>query len=351
MPEPVIKTAKELLGSDEVRPSDFKPTPEYQNALSMPVGLERYLSLDIPKDDWMIQGLWNKPEAILLSSGTGVGKSLVTAIFAKHMALGEDILGLSVPKPRKLLIIDGEMHPRQNQKRFNRMNLSVNELAICQKNLHFWNSKYAEGFPVINDEESLTALWNILNPKHHSEPYDGVIVDNLFACSSMVDYNKPNEYQQLYHNLIEPLLSWNISVYLVDHTNKGGDFYGSKVKEAFMDNTMKLSKYEDVYTLKICKGRDMEIKGDEIEFMVDEKNRLLDASGLIPNGSKKHLEQFKENRWDEYCMANQGVSKTKIAQGFIDKFLDIAQVDESPINVRTITNHWNFPTNNVQSHK
>ena len=167
----------------------------------------------------------------------------------------------------------------------------------------------------------------------------------------MVDYNKPNEYQQLYHNLIEPLLSWNISVYLVDHTNKGGDFYGSKVKEAFMDNTMKLSKYEDVYTLKICKGRDMEIKGDEIEFMVDEKNRLLDASGLIPNGSKQHLEQFKENRWDEYCMANQGVSKTKLAQGFVDKFLDIAKVDESPINVRTITNHWNFPTNNVQSHK
>lgn len=198
--------------------------------LSMPVPPQQYIV-----DNWLpVGGL------ISVFAVRGVGKTWFALELALSVAKGKDFFDWPIPKPRRVLYVDGEMSPSMLQERIRNLSngdvsdnlffLSVARLRRDRKTLN------------IHQSETQQEINNALDKlKEKGEQPDLIILDNLSALGRGIDDNNNSDQEHFLDWLLERR-SLGYSVLTVDHEGKSSDkgSRGASRKEDFLDTVIRL---------------------------------------------------------------------------------------------------------------
>lgn len=99
-----------------------------RQADSLPPTLGEFLSVDDPGPDWIIPGLLERHDRLLVVAGEGVGKSVLIRMLAVATAAGIHPFNGAHFTPRKVLVVDCENSARQSRRRLT----PLRDIAVSQ---------------------------------------------------------------------------------------------------------------------------------------------------------------------------------------------------------------------------
>ncbi len=249
--------------------------PEFSQPLRS-LDIEEFLSLDIPPREMVLGPVIPAQGLVMLYSKRGVGKTHVGLSIAYAVASGSSFLRWTAPKPRRVLVLDGEMPGRVMQERLaSIVNSTENEppspdyLKIITADLQL------EGFPDLASENGQETL------EAHLEGVELVIVDNL---STLCRFGRENEAESW-----APVQAWmlalrrrGISVLLVHHAGKGGNQRGTSRREDVLDVVINLRHPEDY---SADEGARFEVHLEKARGIVGDDAKPFEAKMEIRDGS------------------------------------------------------------------
>ena len=179
---------------------------------------------------WLIDGLLKEREIALIHAGTGIGKSWFALSLGCMVAGGgSGLYEYSNDKPRKVMVIDGEMDLEDIQERVRICAQAVNaDMKTLRENMTIVSRQdQAIGTKFVNLDEDKwqTPIVNTL--KNHK--FDLVILDNLSTLLKVEDENSASSLDGLTDFLLE-LKKAGVGALVVHHSNKAGSGYRGSSK-------------------------------------------------------------------------------------------------------------------------
>lgn len=204
-----------------------------------PIGLEDFLTLPLPPREMVCVPWLPAAGLAMLFAPRGVGMTHVALGLAYAVASGSQFLKWHAPKPRRVLVIDGEMPAAALQERLIAIRQasslkppSDDYLRVLASDLH------RDGLPDLSDPS---------NHRHYEEAIgdaEVIIADNL---STLCRSGRENDAESWL-----PVQSWALaqrrahrSVLFVHHGGKGGAQRGTSRKEDILDTVVSLRRPED----------------------------------------------------------------------------------------------------------
>lgn len=214
---------------------------------------------DYPKPEPLVDGLLHTGEQMLIYGRPGVGKSYIVQKLATHLSMGQDFSFYRIRKPKKVLIVDGEMPPENIKSRFMQMYKpleNLKEFETAKKNLFYISRFILPQHREINiktgqyEDKSLEAIslrtleekkntQQLMNTIRIMDP-DLVVLDNIFCLYSFQDYSSPTEWIESVNPLLNFLRSKNTACIIVDHANKNNGLFGTMAKTITLDTLIRI---------------------------------------------------------------------------------------------------------------
>lgn len=222
---------------------------------------------DYPEQE-VVCGPWcKKPGLILLHGQAGLGKTILLLYIALCTALGRRCMGWDVPKPRQVVLFDGEMPIAQQATRIKKIIKGLGQAPA------------PEMFNLINYERFPGGVLPNLSTEEGQQVYEQyiggaevIIIDNLLNAARAIG-PRDTDFEQWAR--IKPWLiklrSEGRTVILVHHTGKSGDQLGTSTKINEVDIDVALTK---------AKGLDVDSNG--FEFTLRKKRTILDNENSSP---------------------------------------------------------------------
>jgi len=276
-------------------PSVLRLPHEWETKLADPINITSFHGLDIPEREWGIEGLFYIPEVTHVVSGTGCGKSLNAMLMCLSLATGKPFARYKVPKPRKVLYLDGEMHPKEFQTRIQRCSFMTDkDYERCIENFKYWSGLLGENFPDLSDPETYDYLIEYLV----KNKIEVLVVDNYFCMTRMKDYNSPQEVQKLEDNFVKPIKALGIAIIFVDHLSKSGHEYGTIVKLGFTENSIRISydKEAKIFSLSNMKARSLESDIDDLVYRISPEDNSITVLDFELAKDPKESKAIEKNR-------------------------------------------------------
>ena len=213
------------------------------------------LATDFPKATPLIDGLLYKGDQALIFGRPGSGKTYCTQRLMLNLAGGADIGHYRIREPKRILYVDGEVAPESIKKRFQNMKQPTDTQEFwdtAQRNLI-----YVSRFICPSDIPSamLTSLEDESNMQKLIETIkvnniDVLVIDNIFTCFSFQDYSSPVEWITYVNPLLNFCRKEGITCWIVDHSSKNGQLFGTVSKQITLDLLIKIesekSEFQDV---------------------------------------------------------------------------------------------------------
>lgn len=211
-------------------------------ALLKSVSLADLLATNMPKRDYLLSPWLREQESCLVWAAAGVGKTMFTLSLALAIAGGGSLMGWSSSRPRRVLLIDGEMPLDDLQDRLRMLAGTVDgiDMAAAGANLTVLARHGQEPdarFPDFGGEEDHDRNLDLVR----SYRPDVVILDNLSTLATVANENDTAEVQKVVKFLAR-LKQARIGCIVVHHANKGG--------QQFRGNTMLATTFEVIIGLK-----------------------------------------------------------------------------------------------------
>jgi hypothetical protein len=199
------------------------------------VDIHSFLAMDIPPREILIEPWLPGQSLAMVYAKRGTGKTHLGLSIAYAVAAGGELLGWKVPKPRKVLYLDGEMLAASMQERL----AAIARGADCEPapgTLHIITPDLQTGFmPDLATIAGQDAVEEVTPPETAL-----IIVDSL---SSLVRGDgRENEAESWL-----PVATWAISqrcrgrsVLFLHHSNKKGEQRGTSKREDILDAVLAL---------------------------------------------------------------------------------------------------------------
>ena len=195
--------------------------------VSAPDWMERTL----PPRDFLVGEFLSTTSRVLFAADTGLGKTMIGLALAVALATGTDLLHWKVPRPRRVLYVDGEM-PRELIKE--RLIDAVDRIKCARdamRHLSILSTEDAKDLPPLNTTEGQAWLDNFIE-QHGS--FDLILFDNI-AALTLGDMRDEESWRGV-EPWMQSLTKRRIGQIWLHHTgHDGGRSYGSKVREWKMD--------------------------------------------------------------------------------------------------------------------
>jgi len=214
---------------------------EYKPAGIWPVVLEKFLALEIPPREYVVDQIIPEQGLALLYSRAGVGKTNFALGLAYAVGSGGSFLRWIAPKPRRVLYIDGEMPAVVMQQRLASTVAGAGSPLPSPDYFHLLTPDCL-GMPIPNLSEQTNQIE--LDALLERLKIEFLVLDNLSTLC-----NVPNENDAESWVVMQPwalsLRRRRITTLFVHHAGKGGSQRGTSKREDVIDTTIVLKRPGD----------------------------------------------------------------------------------------------------------
>jgi putative DNA primase/helicase len=211
-----------------------------QPARLRPLKLTEFLSLEIKPREMLLDPILPEKGLVMLYAARGTGKTLVALGIGFAVASGTKFLKWTASKPRRVLLVDGEMPAATLQERLANIIASAPQVDLDSDNLKILAADLIEA----------GGIGNLASPDVQAELdrwLDGVdllILDNLSSLTAVVRDNDAESWGPIQEWLLK-LRRRGISVLIVHHAGKGGQQRGTSRREDVLDTSISLRRPAD----------------------------------------------------------------------------------------------------------
>jgi putative DNA primase/helicase len=201
--------------------------------------LQEFIAHDFPPREQMLAPLLPTKGLIMVFAPRGVGKTFFCLNVGYAISAGGSFLRWTAPKPRKVLLLDGEMTGAQLQERLSSIvaNSTVEPPPGYFRLIPF--DTFVEGItPDLSTEEGQ----RLIEP--HLLDAELIIVDNLSTLCRSGKENEAESWGQIQHWALTQRRKGR-SVMFVHHAGKGGEQRGTSRREDVLDTVIRLAHPED----------------------------------------------------------------------------------------------------------
>jgi KaiC/GvpD/RAD55 family RecA-like ATPase len=295
------------------------------------------LKKEYPKPEPLIDGLLYTGDQALVFGKAGSGKSYITMKMMLHLAMGKDFAFYTIPKPKKVLYVDGEISPEMIQSRYLKMKAPLEDInkweQACENLMYIsrfltpqskeLNLETGEYEIDDNSEISLRTLeekrnmQQLMNTIIVMEP-DVVVLDNIFTLFAFEDYSSPTEWILHVMPLLNFLRKENIACWIVDHANKGNGLFGTMSKQVTLDLLIRLESERqeiDIHDEQDEKGIDFSFK-----FSFEKARRLTSI--------QQQEVDFEMINGDVILAENRDRTQLALAKKYYEQGLSLRAISE-----------------------
>lgn len=197
-----------------------------------------FISEDIPDNEVVIDPVLREKDLAMIYADRGTGKTWFTLSIAISMATGKQCIDLwSIPKPRRVLYIDGEMSSRELQTRSRQIYNGLG--AVPDKGFFklFASDRQDRGMPNLATVEGQAQVDSIC------EQAEVIFLDNLSTLVGVEDENDAAAWQPIQRWLIDLRRRGKVVV-LIHHASRSGGARGTSKREDVLNLVLKLKKVE-----------------------------------------------------------------------------------------------------------
>lgn len=239
---PGFPRLREIIGDDAEKVREWL-VPE-QRADDWPISIvssaNDLLARDIPEQEWLVDGFLLSKTWAQIAGWRGVGKTTLTTTLALAIARGERFLFWDIPKPQRVLYVDGEMSLSGFKRTLN--------LVSGGEDCGLLDLMLSEDFHgiekcpfTLNNETHQERFLTLLKDLEVRGRRPAVIIfDNLSSMTSGLDENS-NSDQDAILKLMSGLRHEGYTIIQIHHTGKGGDQRGASRREDALDLSIKLT--------------------------------------------------------------------------------------------------------------
>ncbi len=212
--------------------------------------LASLLDREFPPREVLVSPWLRSGESVLLWAPTGVGKTMLVNTLALAVAGGGKVAGWGADKPRKVLLVDGEMHIEDLKDRMVLLGDAVEgiDMEAARGNLVIL-SRQDQGpdtkFPNLADEAGQEAIMERIRKMGVKL----VILDNFSTLAEVADENEAAAMNPILAFLMR-LKQAGVACILVHHSGKSGESYRGSSKLA--------TTFEVIIGLKRLEGHEVD---------------------------------------------------------------------------------------------
>jgi hypothetical protein len=203
-----------------------------------PLNLDEFLKMELPPRRLMLAPWLGERNIAMNYSQRGVGKTLLALSISYAIASVNELLGWSVPEPRRVLYVDGEMAATEMQHRLAAIVAGFKREAAADYFRMLSADASADGLPDLATREGQRALDDAIGDA------ELVVLDNI---STLVRAGKENEAESW-----ASVQDWALahrrarrSLLFVHHAGKGGAQRGTSKREDVLDTVIALRRPQD----------------------------------------------------------------------------------------------------------
>jgi AAA domain/Homeodomain-like domain len=228
-------TAEELQALIDLAP-DWSPYPTRLR----PLDLKKFLQLAIKPRGMVMEPIIPEKGLAMLYAARGTGKTHIALGIGFAVATGTKFLKWSAPKPRRVLLIDGEMPAAALQERLASIIAGSPGTDLNSENIMI----------LAGDLIEAGGIGNLAAPEIQSEldPWlEGIeflILDNLSSLTAVIRDNEAESWGPIQEWLLK-LRRRGISVLIVHHAGKDGQQRGTSRREDVLDTSISLRRSAD----------------------------------------------------------------------------------------------------------
>ena len=275
------------------------------------------LSMEVPRREMILAPVLPSKGLVMLYSKRGVGKTFLALCIAYAVASGGPCLRWTAPKPRRVLVVDGEMPLVTLKDRLASIALSSAAEPPSPDYIRIIAADHQEsGIPDLATDEGQLAIEEHIA----ADGIELVIIDNL---STLCRSGKENEADSW-----GPIQEWaldlrrrGVSVLFVHHAGKGGAQRGTSKREDILDTVIALRRPKDYCP---ADGARFEVHLEKARGVYDEAAKpfeaRLEVRDRLMAWTMRDLENVEAQRVadlkaDGYSVrdiaAEMGISKSK----------------------------------------
>jgi AAA domain/Homeodomain-like domain len=216
------------------------PRPYIASDRLKPLDLKQFLQLAIKPREMLLDPILPEKGLAMLYAARGTGKTHVAIGICFAIATGTKFLKWQAPKPRRVLLIDGEMPAAALQERLASIVASASDVQLDPDNIRI----------LAGDLIEAGGIGNLASPDVQAEIdrwLDGIDVlalDNLSSLTAVIRDNDAESWGPIQEWLLK-LRRRRISVLIVHHAGKGGQQRGTSRREDVLDTSISLRRPAD----------------------------------------------------------------------------------------------------------
>jgi putative DNA primase/helicase len=232
-----------------------------------PLGLNDFLALDVPPREMLLAPIIPQRSLSMVYAPRGLGKSWFALSLGVAVATGASFLRWQAPKPRRVLLVDGEMCLFDLKKRLAALSVGRG-LAVANENFRILAADASDTGIDIGSIEGQLAL------EPHLKDVDLVILDNLSTLTASGSESVGDAWLPLQNWLLK-LRRKGVAVLLVHHAGVNGRQRGTSRREDALDTIIALRHPVDYQPIQ---GARFEVRFEKLRGAAGEAAQPFEAA-------------------------------------------------------------------------
>jgi hypothetical protein len=203
-----------------------------------PVTLGDFLKRKIPPRELILAPWLPERGLAMIYAWRGIGKTWLSLALAHAIASGGSLLRWQAPRPRRVLLVDGEMPQATLQERLAQIVSGATRDAPDENLMLLLADEFERGIPGLNTLEGQAAIERML------ADIDVLILDNVSTLFGRSAENDADEWAPVQEWLLR-LRRLGKSAIVIHHAGKTGDQRGTSRREDVLDSTIELKRPDD----------------------------------------------------------------------------------------------------------
>ena len=235
----------------------------------------------------LISGLIHYPSLTLLYGKSGSMKSLLTLYISACIATGKPVFNQHVTTQQNVFYLDGELSEASINTRAHLLEIA----DIPAQQLTYFQTANDEEF-TLSDPETRSDLTQFLLTAN----FKVLVIDNVRTCFNLVDENNADSWREI-NSFMKKLRTLGISVILIHHSGKTGDYAGSSNATTVVDYVIGINTNDVIArTLLVTKDREdygLQRKLNNQSLLFDDMGATFHCGDIFaetPQQKLKHIE-------------------------------------------------------------